>query len=145
MQNWETEDLPLHAIIMTRFRQIWNPGCYSSLTIIGISLVLGFIVSFWSEIIIDYIILPAVIVGLGFILYGQFKYNKGIFWESGIKMELNTISGLAIAGVICCLPCCWSREFDSWILEKYLAGLIKPAFFMSNFPFLYVLVCNSVL
>lgn len=45
----------------------------------GISLVLGFIVSFWSEIIIDYIILPAVIVGLGFILYGQFKYNKGIF------------------------------------------------------------------
>ena len=34
--------------------------------IIGISLVLGFIVSFWSEIIIDYIILPAVIVGLGF-------------------------------------------------------------------------------
>ena len=24
-------------------------------------------------------------------------------------MELNTISGLAIAGVICCLPCCWSR------------------------------------
>ena len=51
--------------------------------IIGISLVLGFIVSFWSEIIIDYIILPAVIVGLGFILYGQFKYNKGIFLESG--------------------------------------------------------------
>ena len=38
-----------------------------------------------------------------------------------------------------------AREFDSWILEKYLAGLIKPAFFMSNFPFLYVLVCNSVL
>ena len=39
----------------------------------------------------------------------------------------------------------YNREFDSWILEKYLAGLIKPAFFMSNFPFLYVLVCNSVL
>ena len=36
--------------------------------IIGVSFVLGFIVSFWSEIIIDYIILPAVIVGLGFIL-----------------------------------------------------------------------------
>lgn len=47
--------------------------------IIGISLVLGFIVSFWSEIIIDYIILPAIIIGLGLILYGQFKYNKGIF------------------------------------------------------------------
>lgn len=24
--------MPLHAIIMTWFRQIWNPGCYSSLT-----------------------------------------------------------------------------------------------------------------
>ena len=48
-------------------------------SLVPISLVLGFIVSFWSEIIIDYIILPAVIVGLGFILYGQFKYNKGIF------------------------------------------------------------------
>lgn len=36
------------------------------------------------------------------------------------------------------------REFDSLILEKALAGRIKPAFFMSNFMFLYVLVCNSV-
>ena len=60
--------------------------------IIGISLVLGFIVSFWSEIIIDYIILPAVIVGLGFILYGQFKYNKGIFCRirEGIKDGIRT-------------------------------------------------------
>ena len=47
--------------------------------IIGISLVLGFIVSFWSEETMGFIILPAVIVGLGFMLYGQIKYNKGIF------------------------------------------------------------------
>ena len=47
--------------------------------IIGVSLVLGFIVSFWSEEMIAYITHPAVVVGLGFILYGQFKYNKGIF------------------------------------------------------------------
>jgi cadmium resistance protein CadD (predicted permease) len=47
--------------------------------IIGISLVLGFIVSFWSEEIMGYIILTAIIIGLGLILYGQFKYNKGIF------------------------------------------------------------------
>ena len=47
--------------------------------IIGISLVLGFIVSFWSEEIMGFIILPAVIVGLGFMLYGHIKYNKGIF------------------------------------------------------------------
>ena len=47
--------------------------------IIGISLVSGFIVSFWSEEIMGYIILPAIIIGFGLILYGQFKYNKGIF------------------------------------------------------------------
>ena len=41
--------------------------------------VLGFIVSFWSEEIMGYIILTAIIIGLGLILYGQFKYNKGIF------------------------------------------------------------------
>lgn len=47
--------------------------------IIGISLVLRFIVSFWSEEIMGFIILPAVVVGLCFMLYGQIKYNKGIF------------------------------------------------------------------
>ena len=47
--------------------------------IIGVSLVIGYIVSFWSEAIMVFIILPAVVVGLGFLLYGQFKYNKGIF------------------------------------------------------------------
>ena len=35
--------MPLHAIIMTWFRQIWNPGCYSSLTFnIGGGLEIGF-------------------------------------------------------------------------------------------------------
>ena len=47
--------------------------------IMGVSFVLSFIVSFWNEQIMAFIILPAVIVGLGFMLYGQFKYNKGIF------------------------------------------------------------------
>lgn len=47
--------------------------------IIGISFVLGFIAAFWSEVIMGIIILPAVIVGLAFILYGQIKYNHGIF------------------------------------------------------------------
>ena len=49
------------------------------LLIIGVSFVLGFIASFWNEEIMAFIILPAVIVGLGFMLYGQFKYNKGFF------------------------------------------------------------------
>ncbi len=47
--------------------------------IIGVSFVLGYIALFWSEIIMAVIILPAVVVGLGFMLYGQFKYNGGIF------------------------------------------------------------------
>ena len=47
--------------------------------IIGTSIVVGFAVSFISELLMAIIILPAVIVGLGFILYGQFKYNHGIF------------------------------------------------------------------
>ncbi len=47
--------------------------------IIGISFVLGFIAAFWSEVIMGIIILLAIIVGLAFILYGQIKYNHGIF------------------------------------------------------------------
>lgn len=47
--------------------------------IIGISFVLGFIAAFWSEVIMGIIILSAIIVGLAFILYGQIKYNHGIF------------------------------------------------------------------
>lgn len=47
--------------------------------IIGLSFIIGFIVSFWSEVMIVFVILPAVIVGLAFVLYAQFKYNKGIF------------------------------------------------------------------
>ena len=47
--------------------------------IMGLSLVLGFIVSFWNEEIKGFIIAPAIIVGLGLMFYGQIKYNKGIF------------------------------------------------------------------
>lgn len=47
--------------------------------IMGVSLVLGYIALFWSEEAMAIIILPAVVVGLGFMMYGQFKYNGGIF------------------------------------------------------------------
>ena len=47
--------------------------------IIGLSLVVSFITTFWSEVIMPFVILPAVVVGLGFILYAQFKYNRGLF------------------------------------------------------------------
>ena len=47
--------------------------------LIGASLVLSFAVTFWNEEAIPYIIIPAFLVGLAFILYGQIKYNHGIF------------------------------------------------------------------
>ena len=47
--------------------------------IIGIAIIIAYVVSFWSETAITFIILPAFVVGLGFILYGQIKYNRGIF------------------------------------------------------------------
>lgn len=47
--------------------------------IIGLSLLAAFVTTFWSEALTAFIIPPAAAVGLGFILYGQFKYNKGIF------------------------------------------------------------------
>jgi hypothetical protein len=51
----------------------------TGMLIVGLSFIIGFIVSFWSEVVMAFIILPAVIVGIAFILYAQFRYNKGIF------------------------------------------------------------------
>lgn len=47
--------------------------------IIGVSLIAAFITTFWSETAMSFIVIPALVIGLGFILYAQFKYNKGIF------------------------------------------------------------------
>lgn len=47
--------------------------------IIGASLVVSFVTTFWSEAIMAFIIIPALLVGLGFMLYAQFKYNGGLF------------------------------------------------------------------
>ena len=47
--------------------------------IIGISLVISYFTTFWSESIMDFIIFPAIAIGFAFILYGQIKYNHGIF------------------------------------------------------------------
>lgn len=47
--------------------------------IMGISLVLAYIAAFWNESMMPYIVFPAVIIGLVFILYGQIKDNHGIF------------------------------------------------------------------
>lgn len=47
--------------------------------IMGISLISGYIASLWNEKLVAMIILPTAAVGLGWMLYGQLKYNKGIF------------------------------------------------------------------
>ena len=47
--------------------------------IIGVSLKAAFVTTFWSETAMSFIVIPALVIGLGFILYAQFKYNKGIF------------------------------------------------------------------
>ena len=47
--------------------------------VMGIGMLAAFPVSFRSETAAAWILLPAIVVGLILILYGQFKYNKGIF------------------------------------------------------------------
>ena len=47
--------------------------------IMGVSLIAAFLLSFISEVLTVVAIIPGFVVGIGFILYGQFKYNKGIF------------------------------------------------------------------
>lgn len=47
--------------------------------IIGVALALAYFVTLWNEEMVELIVLPALVVGLAFILYGQIKYNHGIF------------------------------------------------------------------
>ena len=47
--------------------------------IMGVALIAAFLASFLNELLVGVIILPSFAVGIGFILYGQFKYNHGIF------------------------------------------------------------------
>ena len=47
--------------------------------IISAALALAYFVTLWNEEMVELIVLPALVVGLAFILYGQIKYNHGIF------------------------------------------------------------------
>ena len=46
---------------------------------VGVSLAAAFFVSLRNEAAVSFIVLPGLAVGLAFILYGQIKYNHGIF------------------------------------------------------------------
>ena len=47
--------------------------------IISTSFIISFGAAFWREAVIPYIMIPAIVIGLTFVLYGQIKYNHGIF------------------------------------------------------------------
>lgn len=47
--------------------------------ILGVSLIAAFVTTFWNEKVAAFIVVPALVVGLVFMLYAQLKYNKGIF------------------------------------------------------------------
>ena len=47
--------------------------------IIGLFMVAAFVVSLYTDgDLTGYVMIPGFVIGLGFILYGQFRYNKGI-------------------------------------------------------------------
>ncbi len=48
--------------------------------IIGIALVVNYVLTLLDLLaVVPFVLIPAIAVGLAFMLYAQFKYNKGIF------------------------------------------------------------------
>ena len=47
--------------------------------VIGGSLIFAYIAALWEEGYMTYIVTPGIVIGLAIILYGQMKYNRGIF------------------------------------------------------------------
>ena len=69
----------IHSYNRRKVKEEYGKVVGTGTLIMGVSFILGYIALFWSETAMAVIILPGVAVGLGFMLYGQFKYNKGIF------------------------------------------------------------------
>ncbi|MGN1027626.1 MAG: hypothetical protein ACI4P4_14635 [Faecousia sp.] len=47
--------------------------------VIGVFMIAAFVASLFTDSdVTGYVMIPGFVIGLGFILYGQFKYNKGI-------------------------------------------------------------------
>ncbi len=48
--------------------------------VIGVALIVDFILVLLDlPVVVPFVLIPAIVVGLAFILYAQFKYNKGLF------------------------------------------------------------------
>ena len=76
-------DFPMIISMLRRERRLSQKQVAADL---GISqallshyMIAAFVTTFWSEKAMSFIVIPALVIGLGFILYAQFKYNKGIF------------------------------------------------------------------
>ncbi len=68
-KNVKEEDIPKYG------RAVGIGTC-----IVGVGLVAGFVLDLLKlSDILPLVLVPTVVIGLGFILYGQFKYNKGLF------------------------------------------------------------------
>lgn len=64
---WE-EDIPLYG-----------KAVGTGTLLIGVALILAYLVTFWKDGLAPYIAIPVLVLGFACILYGQIKYNHGIF------------------------------------------------------------------
>ena len=76
--------------------------------IIGVSLIVAFVTAFWSEKAMSFIVIPALVIGLGFILYAQFKYNKGIFLR--VILQSNSTNLNLTGRHSLCLPALFAKQ-----------------------------------
>lgn len=63
-RNVREEDVPLYG-----------KAVGTGTLLIGVALILAYLVAFWTP----YIAIPVLVLGFACILYGQIKYNHGIF------------------------------------------------------------------
>ena len=68
-RNVREEDVP----------PIRKSGWARGTLLIGVALILAYLVAFWKEGLAPYIAIPVLVLGFACILYGQIKYNHGIF------------------------------------------------------------------
>ena len=67
-RNVREEDVPLYG-----------KAVGTGTLLIGVALILACLVTFWNEGIAAYVAVPVLVLGFACILYGQIKYNHGIF------------------------------------------------------------------
>ena len=77
--------------------------------IIGVSLIAAFVTTFWSEKAMSFIVIPALVIGLGFILYAQFKYEPSFALRVLCLFCTNSLKNLLTGTLVDSLSCLWRR------------------------------------